>query len=110
MDLWRYTFAELTGGLEAEGDSVPMPMPMEFGEVTPLSDARYGTAPIALGSGLGDQALVRKGDDGWQCIGVYLGDTMIVWDNGGKGLGTQLFLRCMEHRNLVPITERLTSG
>jgi hypothetical protein len=112
MDLWRYRFAELTGGLQPVGDSVPMPVPMDFGTVTPFDfDVRYGTAPIIGGMGLKDQALVRKRADGnWECIGIYLGDSMIVWQDGRRGLGTHLFLRCMEHRNAVPITNKLTRG
>jgi hypothetical protein len=110
MDLWRYTFAELTGGIQPTGDSMAMPVPMEFGEVTPFEfDPRYGTASIVGGSGLGDQALVRHGQDcEWDCIGWYVGDTMTVWEDGRNGLGTQLFLRCMAHRSDIPITKKLT--
>jgi hypothetical protein len=110
MDLWRHTFVELTGGITPTGDAPAMEMPVEFGEVTPFElDSRHGTAPIIGGVGLQDQALVRLENDGtWTPIGIYWGDTMIVWDEGRQGLGTELFLRCIEHRHEVPITKKMT--
>jgi hypothetical protein len=109
MDLWRHTFSELTGGIAPVGDSPAMEMPVEFSHVVPLeADPRYGTAPIKEGAGLQDQALVRLDGGERTPIGVYWGDTIIVWGDGKRGLGTELFLRCIKHRNGLPITKKMT--
>ena len=84
-------------------------MPVEFTDVVPLeSDSRYGTAAIKGGAGLQDQVLVRRSGTEWIAIGVYLGDAIFVWGDGRQGLGTELFLRCIKHRNGLPITKKMT--
>jgi hypothetical protein len=109
MDLWRHTWAELTGNILPSGGSMAMPEPMPFEQeqVSPFpSNPRYGTAP--LGS-MQNQVLVRKGSDGvWECIGWYLDDTVIVFEDGRQGWGTELILRCMEHRSGLPVTKTLS--
>jgi hypothetical protein len=110
MDICKYTFTELTGGIQTTGESVAMEMPMEFGQVTPFEfNPLYGTAVLTGGLYMQDQALVRKNDNGeWECIGWYMGDTMMVWADGKKGLGSELFLRCIAHRNELPVTKMMT--
>jgi hypothetical protein len=73
-----------------------------------VSMPNYATAPAAGHKGLADQVLLERDGDGWKCVGHYVDDTIIVFRRvRNTGLADILFLRCMEHRNKLPITTAL---
>jgi hypothetical protein len=73
-----------------------------------VSMPNYATAPAAGHKGLADQVLLERDGDGWKCVGHYVDDTSIVFRRvRNTGLADILFLRCMEHRNKLPITTAL---
>ena len=46
--------------------------------------------------------------DGWKSVGYYVDDTIIVFRRvQNTGLADILFLRCIEHRNKLPISTAL---
>ena len=71
----------------------------------------YATAPATGHRGLADQVLLERDGDGWKCVGHYVDDTIIVFRRvQNTGLADILFLRCMEHRNKLPITTALNEN
>ena len=71
----------------------------------------YATAPATGHKGLADQVLLERDGDGWRCVGHYVDDTIIVFRRvQNTGLADILFLRCMEHRNKLPITTALNEN
>jgi hypothetical protein len=69
------------------------------------------TAPATGHKGLADQVLLERDGDGWKCVGHYVDDTIIVFRRvQNTGLADILFLRCMEHRNKLPITTALNES
>jgi hypothetical protein len=108
MKLWEYTGDELIGGAEITSDVIIAPeieMPWESDKVERMiSMPNYATAPATGHKGLADQVLLERDGDGWKCVGHYVGDTIIVFQRAqNTGIADILFLRCMEHRNKVPI-------
>jgi len=112
MKLWKYTGGELIGGAEITSDVILAPeieMPWESDKVEGIiSMPNYATAPATGHKGLADQVLLERDGDGWQCVGHYIGDAIIVFRRvQNTGLADILFLRCIEHRNKLPITTTL---
>ena len=71
----------------------------------------YATAPATGHKGLADQVLLERDGGGWRCVGHYIDDTIIVFRRvQNTGLADILFLRCMEHRNKLPITTALNEN
>jgi hypothetical protein len=55
--------------------------------------------------------MLERDGDGWKCVGYYVDDTIIVFQRvQNTGLADILFLRCMEHRNKLPITAALNES
>jgi len=112
MKLWEHTGEELIGGAEITSDVILAPeieMPWESDKVERIiSMPNYATAPAIGHKGLADQVLLERDGDGWKCVGHYVDDTIIVFRRvQNTGLADILFLRCMEHRNKLPITTAL---
>ena len=60
---------------------------------------------------MADQVLLERDGDGWKGVGYYIDDTIVVFRRvQNTGLADVLFLRCMEHRNKVPITTVLNES
>ena len=115
MKLWEYTGEELIGGAEITSDVILAPeieMPWESDKVERIiSMPNYATAPATGHKGLADQVLLERDGDGWKCVGHYVDDTIIVFRRvQNTGLADILFLRCMEHRNKLPITTALNES
>jgi hypothetical protein len=115
MNLWEYTAEELIGGAEIRSDMFLAPeieMPWESGKIERIvSMPIYATAPAKGHNGLADQVLLERDGDGWKCVGHYIDDTIIVFRRvQNTGLADVLFLRCMEHRNKLPITTALNES
>ena len=115
MKLWEYTGEELIGGAEITSDVILAPeieMPWESDKVEEIvSVPNYATAPAAGHRGLADQVLLERDGDGWKCVGHYVDDTIIVFRRvQNTGLADILFLRCIEHRNKLPITTVLNES
>jgi hypothetical protein len=115
MKLWKYTGEELIGGAEITSDVILAPeieMPWESDKVERIiSMPNYATAPATGHKGLADQVLLERDGDGWKCVGHYVDDTIIVFRRvQNTGLADILFLRCMEHRNKLPITTALNES
>ena len=115
MKLWEYAGEELIGGAEITSDVMLAPeieMPWESDKVEGIiSMLNYATAPATGHKGLADQVLLERDGDGWKCVGYYVDDRIIVFRRvQNTGLADILFLRCMEHRNKVPITAALNES
>ena len=115
MNLWEHTGEELIGGAEITSDVILAPeieMPWESDKVERIiSMPNYATAPAIGHRGLADQVLLERDGDGWKCVGHYVDDTIIVFRRvQNTGLADILFLRCMEHRNKLPITTALNEN
>jgi hypothetical protein len=115
MKLWEYTLEELIGGAEIRSDMTVAPeiaMPWESDKIEGIiSMPYYATAPATGHNGLADQVLLERDGDGWKCVGHYVDDTIIVFRRvQNTGLADILFLRCMEHRNRLPITTALNES
>jgi hypothetical protein len=55
--------------------------------------------------------LLKKADDGWECIDVWVCDTMaIAEDHCRDGLGTELFLHTVQNRNDLPASTNFSLG
>ena len=112
MKLWKYTGGELIGGAEITSDAILAPeieMPWESDKVEGIiSMPNYATAPATGHKGLADQVLLERDGDAWQCVGHYIDDAIIVFRRvQNNGLADILFLRCIEHRNKLPISTAL---
>jgi len=112
MKLWEYTREELLGGAEITSDLILAPeieVPWESDKVEGImSMPNYATAPATGHKGVADQVLLERDGDAWKCVGHYVDDTIIVFRRvQNTGLADILFLRCMEHRNKLPITTAL---
>jgi hypothetical protein len=115
MNLWEYTAEELIGGAEIRSDMFVAPeteVPWESDKIERImSMPNYATAPATGHNGLADQVLLERDSDGGKCVGYYIDDTIIVFRRvQNTGLADVLFLRCMEHRNKVPITTVLNES
>ena len=115
MNLWEHTGEELIGGAEITSDVILAPeieMPWESDKVERIiSMPDYATAPATGHKGFADQVLLERDGDGWRCVGHYVDDTIIVFRRvQNTGLADILFLRCMEHRNKLPITTALNEN
>ena len=89
--------------------------PFKLNTVVPITDKPgYATAAINLGyqSTFTNQVLLEWSEGaGWQVVGHYTDDTIrIDQRTRGKGLGLELLLRCLEHRNALPISENFTNS
>jgi hypothetical protein len=115
MKLWDYTAEELIGSEEITSDVTLAPdieMPWEGDKIERImSMPNYATAPATGHKGLADQVMLERDGDGWKCVGYYVDDTIIVFQRvQNTGLADILFLRCMEHRNKLPITAALNES
>jgi hypothetical protein len=115
MNLFEYTAEELIGGAEIKSDMFVAPeveMPWERDKIERImSMPNYATAPATGHSGLADQVLLERDGDGRKGVGYYIDDTIVVFRRvQNTGLADVLFLRCMEHRNKVPITTVLNES
>ena len=113
MIIWEHTFAELTGGL-APNPNAGNPFieqPYEPRSLVPLTDRpKYATAMLKGARSMEDQVLLVREGNGWRCIGHWARDTITIHpDFEHQGLGTELFLRVVEHRQL-PLTSNFTQA
>jgi hypothetical protein len=111
--IWEHTLTELTGGRQPLGDpdGEIAPQLIVDQSVVPITHVPgYGTAMI---KGIGDfanQALVQFKDGGWQFVGSYVDDTILIDPSArGKGLAEELLLRCAEHRHNLPLTSNFSN-
>lgn len=107
--------AELIGGAEIRSDMFLAPeieMPWESDKIERImSMPNYATEPATGHSGLADQVLLERDSHGWKCLGYYIADTIIVFRRvQNTGLADVLFLRCMGHRNKMPIATVLNES
>jgi hypothetical protein len=113
MRIWEHTFAELTGGLTPHPDAgIPhVPQPFFRKTVIPIpKKPGYATAVLSGSPDARNQVLLRWDGSDWKCVGSYVDDTITVEQNEQcKGLGTELFLRCLEHRT-IPLTTNFTQS
>ena len=115
MKLWEYTGEELIGGAEIMSDMILGPeieIPWESDRIEGIiSMPNYATAPARGHKGLADQVLLERDGDSWRCVGYYVDNTIIVFRRAqNTGIADILFLRCMEHRNKLPITTALNES
>ena len=72
-------------------------MPWESDKVEGIiSMPNHATAPATGHKGLADQVLLERDGDGWQCVGHYIDNSIIVFRRvQNTGLADILFLRCI---------------
>lgn len=122
MIIWQMTLEEfLTPAPKMSSDVVvPLEMfltPLESPgwhrgtEVEIKSHPGFATAAVkqpGVPTHLSDQILLQRTGDGWNPVGIYLGEALNVAQGfSGKGLGTELVLRCVPHRD-APASRTLT--
>lgn len=117
MRLWEFTLKELIGDLSPQGNVPPefVEMPWEKSRVLPLvSIHSYATAPALGHNDLANQVLLKYTANNWKCVGHYVDDTIMIDRNlpreERRVASEELFIRCLEHRNRLPITSNLTEA
>lgn len=114
MRIWEYTLQQLTGGKGPHPDTAAPVVAQPFMDATvvPITDnPRYATALIKGGGSFANQVLLELVDGGWQCVGHYCDDTILLDERvRGKGLAEELMLRCLEHRENRPVTTEFTES
>ncbi len=121
VDVWKLTLLEFMGGTtqgEADGmnpvDSLLQSLgaPAWIGsEDTLPGKTDFATATASPRATPADQVLLERTNDGWNPIGAYVGETIAIKDeHRGKGLSTDLILRCSKHRDPPAEARKVTES
>jgi len=109
---WEHTFEELIENVAiyAAIDEELGAQPFHKKTVVPITwHPSFATAVWDGGNAsFANQVLLELRDD-WKCVGSYIDDTINI-DRyvRRQGLAEELVLRCMEHRDQIPITKFLS--
>lgn len=85
--------------------------PWKAGSETILVDnPKFATAAANGGRGQADQLLLEQANGGWSPVGCYVYEALLIDSRvRGKGLSTELILRCCAHRE-VPKSRKLSQA
>jgi hypothetical protein len=108
MRIWEHTLDQLTGGKQPIGspDMPNLPQPYHPATIVPITThPPYATAMLKGGGTMAHQVLLEWKDGQWSCVGSYVDNTIHIDDSArGKGLAEELLIRCLEHREALPLT------
>jgi len=121
MIVWKLTQKEFLAGTAVLGSSalspfvaieasMPDPAWVRGTEFVLASNPGFATALLLTRrDSFADQALLQLTPrDDWEFVGVYMGDVLVLRpDVTGRGLSTELILRCAVHRQ-VPTQRQMT--
>jgi hypothetical protein len=122
MDVWKLTLLQFMGGTTQGTDDVMNPVdplleslgtPAWIGPIETLPDKpEFATATANRpGARPANQVLLERTKDGWNPIGAYVNETIALKDeHRGKGLSTELILRCSKHRDPPAGPRRVTKS
>jgi hypothetical protein len=112
MHLWQHTLKEVLGDKQPYPDAEAPNCPREFvpASVVPITaNPAYATALIKGIGSFAHQTLLEWRDGAWHVVGEFVDDTMTLQPSArGKGLAEELFLRCIAHRDQLPVSSNFT--